>query len=374
MGSSSSKSAQPQTSEVVLLTDLQQSARDYLARVNKRSPLVHCFSNYVAMDLMANAVLAAGASPAMVHSPDECADFTRISAALLINMGTYSPMWAGSMRKSIAVANETGKPWVLDPVGCGATPARTAVISELAGMQPTVIRGNASEIRSLTKAVLGHLPEQADDSATLVEVASRGVDSSHASHEALPAARALAAALGTVVAVTGEVDFVTDGEYTLYVANGLELCTKVTAAGCALTAVLAAFLTVRPAPAAATDDATQDAAAAARRDTVIAAASALAVFGLAAQLAAHRVAEQQTAPGGRRADAWDNALVGPGSLRVGLLDALHSLSTHGALGSRVTDHVTLSKRRVDSLLWVTQDYGQAKAWAAQPQWWGHRAE
>ena len=40
-----------------------------LSRCREASPLVQCISNYVAMDLMANSLLAAGASPAMVSHP-----------------------------------------------------------------------------------------------------------------------------------------------------------------------------------------------------------------------------------------------------------------------------------------------------------------
>jgi hydroxyethylthiazole kinase len=444
---------------------LAGKAAAYIRRVRQAGPLVHCFSNYVAMDLMANALLAAGASPAMVHSEDECADFTRgPAAALLVNMGTYSPSWAAGMRKSIAAANETGKPWVLDPVGCGATPARTKVTVELARLGPTAIRGNASEILALAKAVLGELPPS-DEEVAAAEAAKRkaakkaaaaaggdggdsdsdgdssdsdsdddeeeasknkkpapvtadgpkGVDSVNTPAQALPAAKALAAALGTVVGVTGAVDVVTDGSYTLYVANGVELCTKVTGAGCALTAIVAAFLTARPAgkhhhkkeAAAAADDAA--AAASAKKDkkskkdkkggdkdgegggvgkkgdeadaaattaaeaapptprgeTVVAVASALAYFGMAAQIALQlaREAEEKTY-------SWETRYggvptVGPATLRVGLVDQLHRLSRALASAAvadseRFTRDLGLHSRKLsDSLLLSTDG-----AWAA----------
>lgn len=50
-----------------------------------------------------------------------------LAGGLLINVGTLSEDWAGGMKLAALAANRLGKPWVLDPVGCGATPARTRV-------------------------------------------------------------------------------------------------------------------------------------------------------------------------------------------------------------------------------------------------------
>lgn len=51
-------------------------------------PLVHCITNYVAMSIAANVLLAAGASPAMVHAEEEAGEFVAIAGALTINFGT----------------------------------------------------------------------------------------------------------------------------------------------------------------------------------------------------------------------------------------------------------------------------------------------
>ena len=56
-------------------------------------PLVHCITNYVSMDIMANVLLAAGMSPAMVHAELEAPEFAGISSAVSINVGTLSPPW-----------------------------------------------------------------------------------------------------------------------------------------------------------------------------------------------------------------------------------------------------------------------------------------
>jgi hydroxyethylthiazole kinase len=95
-----------------------------LAALRRRVPLVHCITNYVAMDITANVLLAAGASPAMIHAEEEVGEFAGVASALVINVGTLSAEWARSMKVAAAAAVGGRKPWVLDPVGCGATKYR----------------------------------------------------------------------------------------------------------------------------------------------------------------------------------------------------------------------------------------------------------
>jgi hydroxyethylthiazole kinase len=271
-------------------TDHSAAAADALARLRDAAPLVHNITNYVAMDVSANALLAVGASPAMVHAEEEVAEFAGIASALVVNIGTLSPAWVTAMHRAAEVAAAGGKPWVLDPVGAGATRYRTTVAAELARRRPTVIRGNASEILALAAAAGG-------DAAA---VGTKGVDSVHGSDQAIDAARGLAREIGCVVAVTGPVDYVTDGTRTLGVHNGDPLMTRVTALGCAATGVVGAFLAVHPDPLAAT-------------------AYALGVFGLAGEIAARDAS-------------------GPGTLRWRLLDALHTLDRDALADVRIREH------------------------------------
>jgi hydroxyethylthiazole kinase len=250
-----------------------------LQAVRDRSPLIQNITNFVSMDVVANCLLALGASPAMVHAEEEVEDFLAIAGALVVNIGTLSPPWAASMQKAAARASAQGTPWVLDPVGVGATAYRTGVAAELAAIRPSVIRANASEILALAGAASGP---------------TRGVDSSHAAEEAIGAARELARTLGTVVAVTGAVDHVTDGTRLLRVRNGHPMMTRVTALGCAASAIIGAFLVVAD-------------------DPLHAAARALAVFGLAGERAAEVSA-------------------GPGSLRWQLIDQLAGLDEAAVQG------------------------------------------
>lgn len=108
--------------------------------VRSGSPLVHCITNTVVTNFTANALLAAGASPAMVDAPQESGILASVAGALLINLGTVTSAQAEGMRMAIAGANVAGVPWVLDPVAIGALPMRTALAREFAGLEPAVIR------------------------------------------------------------------------------------------------------------------------------------------------------------------------------------------------------------------------------------------
>ncbi len=196
-----------------------------LSALRRAAPLTHCITNLVADNITANVLLAVGASPAMVIAAEEAPGFAGIAGALLVNVGTITPPDAQAMRLAAAAARAAGKPWVLDPVGAGALPYRTGVVTELLQHRPTIVRGNASEILAVAGAAGG----------------GKGVDSTAGSAEALPRARELAAQLGAVVAVSGATDYVTDGNRVIAVPGGDVRVTRVTATGCALGAVMAAL-------------------------------------------------------------------------------------------------------------------------------------
>jgi hydroxyethylthiazole kinase len=180
----------------------------------------------------ANVLLAVGASPAMVVTIEEVAEFVRIAHALLINVGTITTSSAMVMLKAATVAHQTNTPWVLDPVAAGVLKFRTEIVEELIRFKPTVIRGNASEIL----AVSGEAGR------------ARGVDSTVSSNEALDAAVKLAECTDAVVALSGEVDYITDGKQVIQVPGGHEIMTRVTGIGCTLGALIAAFLPVTSSP------------------------------------------------------------------------------------------------------------------------------
>ncbi|MCS2149989.1 hydroxyethylthiazole kinase [Scandinavium manionii] len=205
-----------------LLSSAQLAHTSHLLR--DRSPLVHCMTNDVVQTFTANVLLALGASPAMVIDAEEAPQFTTLADALLINVGTLTQSRAAAMRSAVESANANHKPWTLDPVAVGALSLRTEFCQQLLALSPAAIRGNASEILAL--AGMSH--------------GGRGVDTTDTAAAALPAAQALARQFSTVVAVTGEVDYITDGRRTASVKGGSSLMTRVVGTGCALSAVVAA--------------------------------------------------------------------------------------------------------------------------------------
>ncbi|MEM9811422.1 MAG: hydroxyethylthiazole kinase [Pseudomonadota bacterium] len=199
-----------------------------LAALRETAPLVHCITNYVAMNIAANVVLAAGASPAMIHAEEEVADFAPVAGALTVNIGTLSAPWGRAMVAAARAARDAGKPWVLDPVAHFATPFRADLTAKLMAEQPTILRGNASEILALAGEA----------------GAGKGVDSGDSVAAAEAGAIRLAASTGAVVAATGTIDFVTDGTRFARITGGSDLMPKVTALGCSLTALIGGYAAV----------------------------------------------------------------------------------------------------------------------------------
>ena len=240
--------------------------------IRQTAPLIHNITNYVAMDFSANALLAVGASPLMSSEPAEMEDISVISSALAINIGCLEQVQIEAMRIAAKAAKKTGKPWVLDPVGAGASRLRTGTATELLDrFRPSVVRGNASEILALCG----------------VPSRSRGVDSKDSGLDALEYAKGLAVKYGTVVSISGSIDYITDGQKVVTISNGSPMMPSVTAMGCTATALTAAFLAVD-------------------KDALSAASCAMALMGVAGEIAA---AESR----------------GPGSMVRNFLDTLYNL-------------------------------------------------
>ncbi len=256
-----------------------------LAAIRERKPLVHQITNYVVMNETANATLALGALPVMAHAIEEVEEMASVAGALVLNIGTLSKPWIEAMLPAAKAANEAGVPVVLDPVGAGATKLRTETAKLILDeAEIAVVRGNAAEVATLAG-------RQAE---------IRGVESMGAGASGAELAKAAASQLGCVVAVTGAVDHVSDGERVIAVANGHELLGTVTGTGCMSTALTGCFLAVAP------------------DRPLEAAAEALVAFG---------VAGEDAAQGAR----------GPGSFHVNLYDALYNLDPATIDGRARTD-------------------------------------
>lgn len=236
--------------------------------IRAQAPLVQNLTSAVVANFTANALLAIGASPAMVEGEEEAPAFASVADALVINLGSMTCAKSAVMRKTAYAAVTAGTPFVLDPVAAGSIASRTALALEISFIGPAAIRGNASEILGMAG----------------IQGGGRGVDSGAWSDVAIEAAKTLSRRTGAVVAVTGAVDYVTDGERVIAVRHGHPMMTRVTGMGCAATALVAACLGVEP-------------------DRLRAVTHALAFSGIAGEIGAAKAS-------------------GPGSLVVHYLDAL----------------------------------------------------
>jgi len=233
--------------------DFAEIGADVLARIRSRAPRVHCITNTVAQQYTANMLLAAGAVPSMTISPQEVAAFVTGADAVLVNLGTFDSERRSAIAMALAAA--AGKPWLLDPVFIERSPLRAEFARRLLNSGPSVVRLNRAEFAALDPT--GGPPE------------------------------CFATAHRTVVALTGEADVVVDGTRRIAILNGDPLMGLVTAMGCAGSALLSAALAVEA-------------------DAWLAAVAALAVLGVAGEIAAE----------GAR---------GPGSFAGAIIDALYAL-------------------------------------------------
>lgn len=216
--------------------ELRKKIRQAVEVARKECPLVPSITNTVTINLVANAQLACGGSAAMVYLPDEGEGIGRICQAFYINMGTLFPVYAETLPRTIRALADAGKPWVLDPVGIGLGSLRTELLRQMKAMPPAIVRGNASEIIALAN-LWGLDTGVAKDGV-------RGVDATDSVDSAVVAARVLARFIHGAVAVSGEVDVVTDGDVVIRSYGGSPLFTKVTGSGCSLGGVCAVYAAV----------------------------------------------------------------------------------------------------------------------------------
>ncbi|MEM1040572.1 MAG: hydroxyethylthiazole kinase [Pseudomonadota bacterium] len=244
--------ATPSTPDMTRMRDEAAWRADMAAaleRFRSRKPHVHCITNIVAQTFTANVLLAAGATPSMTINPAEIETFAGFADAVLINLGTLDDERLVSCERAVATCQRAGKPWGLDPVFVQASPIRQSVALDMLLSKPTLVRANKAEC-----AVLGDgLKSQTQ-----------------------------------VLAITGKVDQLESAEQAVSLENGAPVMDRVTAMGCALTALAIGFCAVE-------------------EDALLGSATALALFGVA----------------GERAAAASN---GPGSFVPSFLDALQTLT------------------------------------------------
>ncbi|TPF86151.1 hydroxyethylthiazole kinase [Bifidobacterium sp. UTCIF-37] len=282
------------------LADLRVRIRTAVEQVRATRPLAQSFTNFVTINLVANAQLAAGGAAAMSFLPDDVIDTAPISGADYINVGTLLPFYKDALPQIARAFHKTGHKWVLDPVAAGIGRTRTEILRAFRATPPTIVRGNASEIIAL--ADMWGLSAEAEPGN---QPATRpaGVEAVDEVDAAVEPARRLAQFLAAsapdktaAVAVSGKIDLVTDGETVYRLPGGSAMMTKITGAGCSLGGVTATYLAVA--------------------DPLTAALAASALYDRAGE-----IAETQSN--------------GPGSFQVAFLDALWSVTADQVAASEI---------------------------------------
>lgn len=211
---------------------------EILTRLRQCRPLIHNITNYVTVNDVANIVLACGASPIMADDQEEVEEVTASCNGLNINIGTLNSRTVIAMERAGIKANQLHHPVVFDPVGVGASQFRTRTAFELLKcIDFEVIRGNLSEIKMLALQQ-GHIRG--------VDVDDEDIMTEDNLEQWIGFVKNYARKMKTVIAVTGAIDLVSDGQRCYVIYNGTADMAKVTGTGCQLSGLIAAFVAANP--------------------------------------------------------------------------------------------------------------------------------
>lgn len=284
---------------------IRDNIADAVRRVRETTPLAQSFTNFVTINLVANAQLAAGGTAAMSFLPDDVIETAKIAGANYINVGTLLPFYKDALPEIAQRLNYLDKPWVLDPVAAGIGRTRTAILQAFKAAPPTMIRANASEVIALAN-MWGLNTETVGDASEHRPAGVESVDVESATGAAVALAQYLTeqhakhsshdASTRCAVAVSGIADLVTDGETVYRLPGGSAMMTKITGAGCSLGGVAATYLAVS--------------------DPLTAALSASLLYNRAGEVA-------------------DTTSHGPGSFQVAFLDALWNVTAEQVAESEI---------------------------------------
>ncbi|MBP3194705.1 MAG: hydroxyethylthiazole kinase [Cardiobacteriaceae bacterium] len=236
----------------------------YLLSLREKNPLIHNITNTIVINFVANGLLALGASPIMGQAIEEMEEFSFFCNGLALNIGSINALTLPSMLAASKAANRAGYPVVLDPVGVGISRyRREAVARILDEVKFAAIRGNASEMSYLATGNWG----------------GKGVDVGENQADLAAVAREIALKYQTVAVISGEIDYVSDGQKLAKISNGSALLPRITGSGCLLTAVVDAFL------------ATANLCSEQDKDYFLAAVEAVSFYGICGEVAQESVAE-----------------------------------------------------------------------------------
>ncbi len=193
--------------------------------LKKENPLIHMITNYVTVNDLAQITINYGGLPLMATHHEELEDITGISSGLLVNIGTLEPYQMEASLIAMEIAKRREIPRVLDPVGVQASSLRKKFASEIIKKgNPTLIKGNLAEIKTLIGETSNSIGIDSFDDDLSENVKSKIKEYSKE--------------INAVIVVSGVCDFITNGEKSAVVKNGVAMMSKITGTGCMLGALL----------------------------------------------------------------------------------------------------------------------------------------
>lgn len=259
--------------------NLKESFLKIVAEIREHKPVICHITNYVTAESCADICLAAGASPIMTDDINEISEIVCNTDALVINIGTLNETQAVMIELAVQQAKENNIPVVLDPAGVMASNFRLQfVLGLLKNNFIDVVRGNLSECLAL-------ISEKA---------VARGVDNTADASDnvGLAAAKEGAKKYNCIFAVTGAVDYISNGKQAVVLNNGNKLLQDITGAGCMTSTLIGCAVAVT-------------------NDFLTAAALGIVIMGQSAELAANFLEKKD----------------GPGLFKARLMDAVYHITT-----------------------------------------------
>lgn len=193
------------------------------------APLIHCITNAISVETVANALLYIGAKPIMTEDIRAFNDLALQTNSLLLNLGSLSL----DKGKSILAASKLAigkEPVVLDVVGIASAKSAMKVAKKIIADQPTIVRGNISEMRALCdlqthgRGVDGSLLDQTDEELINLITALKQLPQE------------------SVYVATGTKDIVVARNNVWVLSNGVPELDRFTGSGDTLSGLLAALL------------------------------------------------------------------------------------------------------------------------------------
>ena len=199
----------------------------------KNSPLIHCITNDITIETVANSILYIGGKPIMSSDVREFSELFKTTRALFLNMGRMTENHEQSLKLASHYAHQTQKPTVVDLVGYGITPQRTAVGKEITSFYPDIVKGNISEMRrfvGLSSTAKGIDRSEEDQNSVSLK-------------ELMTSLKVLASKFPkTVFVATGPSDIIVQDSRHLILNNGVKSLDRIVGTGDLVGAIMATVL------------------------------------------------------------------------------------------------------------------------------------